>query len=377
MNTIIIHYAEIGIKGGNRSFFERRLIENIQLKTGLTAKRNLGCLVIDEVNTCDLPGTLSFIVKTPGVANVSPAMKCDLNLDAIIQIAETLIEPKKSFKILTQRGNKTFTLTSQEISQKVGEYFFNKGWKVDLHYPEQQIFVEILSKNAYVYTQKDKGIGGLPTGTEGKVLSQISGGIDSPVASYLMAKRGPRVDFIHFHNERAGNYDKVIDLITTLSEVQGPSVLYVVPFNQIQNQIILSIPPEWRMLTYRRLMGFIASELGKRIRAKGIVTGDSLGQVASQTLDNLFVIRESYSLPVYSPLIGLDKAEIMAIARDIGTYDISIRPYADCCSYMIAKHPQTRARLDDVLELEKNIDIKSLVELGLKSVREIRSPRDK
>ncbi len=374
MSSIIIHYAEIGIKKGNRAYFEQRLIHNIQQKIDLKPKRNLGCLVIDEVNPSEISSAINLIAKTPGVANLSLATKCELELDAIIHAVEKIIETGKSFKVITQRGNKNFPLTSQETSQKVGEYFFNKGWKVDIHQPEQLIYVEILSKNAYISSQKKKGIGGLPTSTEGKVLSLISGGFDSPVASYLMAKRGALVEFIHFHNERAGGYEKIIDLVTVLSEVQGPSVLHVVPFNQIQNQIILSIPPEWRMLTYRRVMGRIASVVGKQIHAKGIVTGDSLGQVASQTLDNLFVIRESFSLPVYSPLIGLDKAEIMAIARDIGTYDISVRPYADCCSYLIARHPQTRAKIEEVLEFEKNIDINTLVEMGLKTIKEIRSP---
>lgn len=374
MTSIIIHYAEIGIKKGNRAYFERRLIQNIQQKTGYKPKRNHGCLVIEDLDASNAASVEKLIAKTPGVANLSLSTKCGLELDAIIQTAEKIIETGKSFKVITQRSNKDFPLTSQETNQKVGEYFFDRGWKVDIHHPDQQVFVDILSKNAYISSHKKKGIGGLPTGTEGKVLSLISGGIDSPVASYLMAKRGARVEFIHFHNERAGGYDKIVDLVTMLSEVQGPSVLYVVPFNQIQNQIIIGIPPEWRMLTYRRVMSRIADEVGKQIRAKGIVTGDSLGQVASQTLDNLFVIRQSFSLPVYSPLIGMDKTEIMAIARDIGTYDISIRPYADCCSYLIARHPQTRATMSEMLELEKNVNINALVEAGLKNLKEIRSP---
>ncbi|HMF29891.1 MAG TPA: tRNA uracil 4-sulfurtransferase ThiI [Candidatus Lokiarchaeia archaeon] len=370
MLAIVIHYAEIGIKKGNRAYFERLLSQNIRQKVGKKPLRHYGSLIVENIKEEEVEPLLYEISRTPGVANLSIAQKSDLSVDAFIQTIEKFIESDKSFKIITRRSNKSFELTSEDVNRAVGEYFFNLGYVVDVHNPEQRIFIEIVDQNAYIYNSKVKGIGGLPSGTEGKALALISGGIDSPVAAFLMAKRGCKVHLIHFHNERGGSYDKVEQLARLLAGIEGHLRLFVVPFNQIQNHIIAFIPPECRMIVYRRLMGRIACAIAMQIHAKGIITGDSLGQVASQTMDNLFVIREAYSLPLYSPLIGLDKEEIMEIARKLGTYDISIRPYADCCSYMIAKHPDTRSRLEDILELEQGIDLDSLVEQGLHECQE-------
>lgn len=370
MVSIIIHYAEIGIKGRNRPYFEYKLIHNIREKIGRAPRRHSGCLILENISEDNVDQFLLEISRTPGVSNVSPAERSELSIDAFVEIVTQLLQIEKTFKIITRRANKQFPMTSENVNRVVGEYFFERGFHVDVHHPDQPIFIEILETHAYIYTRKVKGIGGLPVTTEGQVLALISGGIDSPVAAYLMAKRGCKVHAIHFHNERGGSYDKVVQLAQVLAGIEGHLRLFVVPFNRIQNHVIAFIPPECRMIVYRRLMGRIATEVARKIKAKGLVTGDSMGQVASQTLDNMLVIREAFSLPVYAPLIGLDKEEIINRAKALGTFDISIRPYSDCCSYMIAKHPDTRAQLEKILELERGLDLDALVAQGLGECQE-------
>lgn len=367
MRSIIIHYAEIGTKKGNRPYFENKLIHNIKKHTGFRPQKYYGRLVINDLVDGEISQIIDKLQKIPGIAYICSASRSDLKLDSIISLAERVIEQGKTFKIVTKRSNKSFPLTSPEINTQVGQFFHDKGFKVNVHDPEQLIFIEITEKDAFVYKEKTTGLGGLPVGTSGKLLSLISGGLDSPVAAFLMMKRGCKVHFIHLHNERAGHYGKIIELLKILSEFQGETELFAIPFNKIQNEIIGSVPRKYRIIIYRRLMLRIAGHVAREISAKGLITGDSVGQVASQTLENLLVIQQASQLPIYSPLIGLNKQEIINFAKKIGTYKTSIKPYSDCCSFLVAEHPETRAQLEEIVSLESNLRIQELIEFGVKS----------
>ncbi|MHA1732589.1 MAG: tRNA sulfurtransferase [Promethearchaeota archaeon] len=304
MRSVVIHYSEIATKGDNRPFFERTLVRSVQRATGFKPARNFGRLFIKDIDEREVPGILEGLAATPGVANFGVALKTGLEIDAITAAAGELLVPELNSKVLTTRPNKSFPIGSMEVNRLVGEHFYERGFRVDVHDPQQELHVEVLGKNAYVYVGKTQGIGGLPTGSSGKLLALISGGIDSPVAAYMVMKRDCKVDFVHFHNERAGSFDKVADLVGVLSKFQGPADLHVVPFLALQNQIIMNVPSDVRMIVYRRLMHAIASRLAQGVGAKGLVTGDSVGQVASQTLENLAVVRAASEVPVYSPLVG-------------------------------------------------------------------------
>ncbi len=377
MLSVIIHYAEIGIKKGKRAYFENKLIRNIENKVKMRPKKHYGCLTLDDVNKKDIEFIKEELKNTPGIAYFAPALKAKLAIKDIINKAEKLLKRDESFKVIAKRSNKAFKYTSMEINELVGEHFYKKGFKVDLHNPKQRLYVEILEKNAYVYTEKIKGIGGLPVSSSGKLLALISGGIDSPVAAYFMMKRGCKVELIHFYNERAGVKEKIIELARVLSKFQGKTKVHLIPFKDIQNKIILETPSNKRMIIYRRLMMMIAESVAKDTGAKGLVTGDSIGQVASQTLENQSVIRAAATIPIYSPLIGFDKEEIINIAKKIGTYETSILPYSDCCSYLVSEHPETKADLEDIKKIEKRLNVNTLIKRALKEKETILVTRTK
>ncbi len=347
MDCFVIHYSEIGIKGKNRPFFEKKLIENIRKLTGLNSKKRYG-RIITEYN----PKKKSTLKKIPGIAYFSPAYESELNIDNIFEKAKLLA--KDDFRIITKRSNKSFKYTSLEINKIIADKLVKEGFKANVKKPKRKIFIEICEKNAYIYKEKIKGLGGLPVGTTGKLIALISGGIDSPVAAFYMIKRGCKVSVLHFYNQ-SSNPQKIFDLAKKLSEYQGKTKIYIVPFKEIQKQIIINCPAKYRMILYRRAMFKIGNEIIKKLKIKGFVTGDNIGQVASQTLENLKCIWDAAKENVYAPLIGFDKEEIIHVAKKIGTYEISIQPYADCCSFLVAKHPETKANLDEIKKIEKNI----------------------
>ena len=358
MRAYVIHYGEIALKGKNREVFERKLIENINRKIweiGVKVKRRFGRLVI----YADDQRIAEKLKKTPGIKYFALAEVCDLDIDEIKKKAlETLPRKTKTFKIETKRSNKNFPYTSIEINRVVGEYILKRrdGIRVDLNNPDTKIFIEICEKECFIYTSKIPSIGGLPAGVAGKVISLISGGIDSPVSAFMIMKRGCEVIAVHFFNSTLHSpevREKIKMIAEKLSEFHEIR-LYMVPFEDIQREIIRLIPSKYRMVVYRRSMMRMANIIAEKEDAKAIVTGDSLSQVASQTLDNLNVIYNASSLPVLSPLIGMDKEEIIEVAKKIGTYEISILPYEDCCSLMIAKHPETRAKLNEILRIESS-----------------------
>ncbi|MBS1266223.1 MAG: tRNA sulfurtransferase [Candidatus Woesearchaeota archaeon] len=380
MDCILVHYGEIGLKGENRPYFERALVKTLRQFEFKKVYKRYGRIVCDLIKSKEnkepyLNKIIEQLSLIPGITSFSFAIKCDLKLDNIIKNVKQIIKNKKfdSFRIQTKRSNKNFKHNSQQTNTIVGQEIVNLGHKVDLDNPELTIYIEITEVETFVYTRKNKGIGGLPVPTAGKVICSLSGGIDSPVAAFMSMKRGCQVIAVHFFNStqnEAGLLTKLESIAQELSKIQLSLKLYTVDFEQIQKQIIMNIPAEYRMIIYRRFMMFIANKIAVKEKAKAIITGDSIGQVASQTLENINAIYDASQLPVLAPLIGLNKQEITGLAKKIGTYKHSILPYGDCCSYMIAKHPITRSELDEIITLEKNIENKKeLIDSALENTK--------
>ncbi|MCS7121009.1 MAG: tRNA 4-thiouridine(8) synthase ThiI [Archaeoglobaceae archaeon] len=372
MDCFVIHYGEIGIKGKNRAFFEKKLVENIEKIAKIKAVRKSGRIEAEFKSEAE-----EKLKKIPGIKYFAPALKVEKDIEEIKKASlKVLPENFESFKVESSRSDKTFPLTSPEINAELGKFIVERtGKKVDLKKAEVKVYVEICEKESYIYSKKVKGVGGLPVGTAGKVVSLVSGGIDSPVASFLMMKRGCEVVAVHFFNETLHSKEvrkKIVMLAEKLAEFQGKMRLYMVPFESIQLEIIRDVPAKLRMIAYRRSMMRMANIVAKKEKAKAIVTGDNLSQVASQTLDNIATINSASALPVLSPLIGMDKEEIIEIAKKIETYKISTIPYEDCCSLLVSKHPETRARKEDVekyefySELEKDVvELSEVVEVSI------------
>ncbi|MFH1292076.1 MAG: tRNA uracil 4-sulfurtransferase ThiI [bacterium] len=372
--NLIIHPDELFLKGANQKFFYDQLVENLlDLFKGIKIKRVEGGLWVENFVKNELK-RLAFI---PGIANFSQAWKCKDDIDSITKLFGLSLRDKignnkiKTFRITANRNYKKYALTSLQIAEKLGEHVRKEfNLKVDLKNHELNIFVTINKEQAIVYANPITGIGGLPTGTSGKVLCLVSGGIDSPVSAYKMMGRGAQVGIIHFLNKTGVSQaisEKIIDLCKTLSQYQPQVQLFVVGFKEMQRQVVMKIPGDHRMLATRRLFFKISEKIAKENRYQALATGDSLGQVASQTIENMNVIYQATDMLKFSPLIALNKREIIKIAKDIGTLEISQRPYEDCCSLFVAKHPQTKAKLDQVLKMEAEMDLSTLDNLDIKS----------
>ncbi|MBU2578885.1 tRNA 4-thiouridine(8) synthase ThiI [Patescibacteria group bacterium] len=395
MSYIICHYGEIGLKGKNRKFFEETLVRNI--KTALSpiffnevhpvkcpegqfakgelfnrVKRISGRIIIklSEKGIEQQKAIKEKLRNVFGIVYFALAENCEQKIEAIKEKALGLLKNKKfkTFRISTQRSKKDFFLNSQEINEKVGEFILQKYRpkpKVNLKKPGITCFIEIVDKYAFLYLKKIKAQGGLPVGVSGKALSLLSGGIDSPVASFLGMKRGLKLVFLHFHSlpyTDRKSIDKVQKIIKVLNKFQYKAKLYLVSLAEIQKQVLLKTPAKLRVLLYRRMMFRIAQKIAEKEKITAIITGESLGQVASQTLENLKAIEEVLkNVLVLRPLIGEDKEEIIKKAKQIGTYEISILPHQDCCSRFVPEHPETRAKLEEIKKAEKAIDIKKLV----------------
>jgi thiamine biosynthesis protein ThiI len=382
MESALIRYHEIALKKGNRRYFTDLLRRNLQSSVsdiGGTQVRALPArLLMTFQNAPDPRTVIERIGSVFGVANFSLVERTPLDLDVLrARILESLDDLSfKSFRIDTQRGNKTFPLTSPEINRKLGAAVKEKsGARVDLSAPELTVYVEILARDAFFGFDRAAGPGGLPVGASGRVVSLISGGIDSPVAAYRMMQRGCRLIFVHFHSvpylDRTSQ-EKARQLIKWLTRHQFQSRLYLVPFGEIQRQIVAAVTRPLRVVLYRRMMLRIADAIARKKKATALVTGESLGQVASQTLDNLAVIQQAATLPILRPLIGMDKQEIIDQARRIGTFDISSIPDQDCCQLFVPKHPATHALLSDVERDESKFDINELVRSGVENATEER-----
>ncbi|MFH0987997.1 MAG: tRNA uracil 4-sulfurtransferase ThiI [Parcubacteria group bacterium] len=368
--STIIHYDEIGLKGKNRVFFVDKLISNVRvaLGSGVVVKNGASKIIVESAVNVE---RLALI---PGIANFNPAILVDTDIDKVKETAVAIWNcyKPKTFKIETTRVDKTFPLNSPQISREVGGYIFeNAGAAVDVHNPELTIKVEMEKGKSFVLGQTIQGVGGLPVGTAGKAVCLLSGGIDSPVAAFEMMKRGAEVIFVHFHNQtinKAGVENKIRRLVERLSIIQPNPTLYIIPFAELQQQVIANVPSDVRMIVYRRLMFKIAERIAKKHGALALVTGDSLGQVASQTMENLSVIYQATDMLKLTPLISMNKSEITDIAHKIGTYEISIEPYEDCCSLLIAKHPETRGDLRDILKAEEVLDVDGLIARALTEI---------
>jgi thiamine biosynthesis protein ThiI len=367
----LAHYHEIALKGKNRGNFEWQLRRNLGLVTGLPLQKIklIASRFVIESNEEQLKEKLKYVF---GLSSFGPALAVEPTIEKIQEAALNLasLTKIKSFLVSTSRSDKSFFLTSPEINRLVGEAIREKTKaKVDLKNPQQIFWIEITSKEAYIYTEKFKGAGGLPVGSEGRVLVLLSGGIDSPVAGYFLAKRGALVDFIHFHSypfTSSASLEKVKQLVKILNSYTLFSRLFLIPFGEIQKEIFKECQESLRVILYRRLMYRIAEKIAQENEAQALVTGESLGQVASQTLDNLRVIEEAISLPVFRPLIGFDKEEIISLAQQIGTFEISILPHEDCCTLFLPKKPATKAKLANVLQEENKLPIKKMIKEVIK-----------
>jgi thiamine biosynthesis protein ThiI len=378
MKSVVVHYQEIALKGRNRPWFITRLVRNIREATRDLGVREVRALmgrievVIPEGG--DWIAIRDRLARVFGVGNFARAGRAPLDVDAIAgEILSDLdadLQPP-SFRVSARRADKRFPLTSPEIEREVGGRIKEaRGWHVDLGHPALTIHVEALTNEAFYYFGKHPGAGGLPVGSSGRVVCLLSGGIDSPVAAWRMMRRGCRVLFVHFHSypilSRASQ-EKVRELAALLTQFQYRSRLFLVPFGEIQQRVVLSVAPPLRVVIYRRLMMRIAEQIARQHRAGALVTGEVVGQVASQTIENMNAINEVVSLPVLRPLVGMDKEEITIEAQRLGSYPISIIPDQDCCTLFTPKHPATRAKRHDVVDAESALDIPRIVEDAAKS----------
>ncbi len=366
----VVHYAEIGTKGENRPFFEKKLVENIKLALGkgYNVKRLYGRIVI-ESRKADAKRAKNILENIPGIANFSFAIKTKLSIADMkkkaLLLAQKYKENNKTFRIEAKRSNKNFPYNSLRINEMLaGDIIRSCKLKVDLTKPDLTIYVEVAEKNAFIYAEKIQGIGGLPVGTSSKAVCLLSGGIDSPVAAYSMMRRGCKIVFAHFCQRYEKN-NKIEKLVKVLNRYQNTSKLYMIPFQKAQKEIIKHVPAKYRMIAYRITMLKIAEQIARKENAKSFVTGDNLGQVASQTIENMAIIHKSTGYPVFAPLIGYDKNDIISIAEKIGTFKLSIMPYADCCSYMVAEHPSTRTDAKALKGIEKKMKMPKIVKDAL------------
>ena len=379
MRCAIVHYHELALKGRNRPYFEHRLARHIRL-----ALRGLGIGPVEL-----LPGRIRIALaddtpwepvkcrlsKVFGIANFLLAHAVSLdrtgNLDTLQTAVGEAVQDLSfsTFRVSTKRADKRFPLTSMDVDRTIGAHVCAlTGKRVSLGHPDLTIHIELLSTEAYYSVQRAAGPGGLPVGISGKVICLISGGIDSPVAAHRMMKRGCKAVFVHFHGRpyvTRASEEKVREIVQLLTEYQLYSRLYSIPFGEIQRQIVLGAPAPFRVVLYRRMMLRIAEELARRERCWALVTGDSLGQVASQTPENLSVVEEAAQLPILRPLIGMDKIEITDQAQRIGTFETSIEPDQDCCKLFVPPHPSTKTSLDQIRKIEHGFDLGALVKQGL------------
>ena len=375
----LVHYGEIGLKRGNRSFFEKKLAQNIKMSLkgmGCTEVRRIyGRLLVMLHPEAAIEKIRERLGRVMGIAHFELVLAVEQTLDAIQDAALELVKDRqfKTLKVETKRANKRFPLTSPEISAAVGAHLLSAtGASADMHTPDLRCNIEIVDEAAYIYVEKIRGIGGLPVGASGKVLVMLSGGIDSPVAAWRMMKRGGKALFVHFYSypytDRA-SLEKVEELAEILATWNYRTQVYFVPFAEVQREIVTQTPARFRVILYRRMMVRIAQQIAAAAKAECLVTGESLGQVASQTLVNLRVIEEVAEIPILRPLIGNDKAEIMELAEQIGTFEISILPHDDCCSLFVPEHPATNASLEAVQEAEAALDVNTLAKLAVESVK--------
>ena len=369
-NVLIVKYGEIAVRGNNRKFFIERLLRTIRKNLDdigdfYVVKEQGRLIVEDRGGELDFDKVIPRILCIMGIIGVSPGVRVrNQELDNLKKVCAEHIrsigaDKYKTFKIETKRSNKSYPLESREVSAAVGEYILDEfpDFTVDVHNPELTVYIE-LRNDAYVYSELIKGLGGLPVGSSGKGIVMLSGGIDSPVSAFMMAKRGVEVEGVYFNSppytsERAKQ--KVVDLAERLTMFTGGFKLYVVAFTDLQLYLLENVPHDKLTIFLKRAMTRVACILGERDGALAVITGDSVGQVASQTMQGLHAISAAATMPILRPLAGFDKQEIVDIARKIGTFDISVRPYEDCCTIFVAKHPETKPKTSVIEKIESKL----------------------
>ena len=391
MNDILLcKLGEIVLKGLNRRSFEQKLMGNIRRRLVGLGKFKVSCLqstvyVEAESEDADLDAAFEALQDVFGIVKISRAVACEKDRDAITRRAVEYLRDDmlraKSFKVESKRSDKSFPMTSIELSQYVGGELAEAypDCEVDVHNPELTVVIEVRDLAAYIHAQPVNGAGGMPVGSNGVAVTLLSGGIDSPVSSYMIAKRGVRLIPVHFFSFPYTSQqakDKVVELGRLLTRYCGKMTMEVVPFTHIQEEIRDKCPEEYFTLIMRRFMMRIAERIAKDAGAKAIVTGENLGQVASQTMEAMASTQAVLDLPVLQPLIGMDKEEIVQLARKIGTFDTSILPYEDCCTVFTPRHPRTRPKPGEVAAAESVLDVESLVEEALRGIERIELNRE-
>ena len=378
--TILIHYSEIALKKNNRKFFEKIFINNIKVhiknlsykKIYLKAAR----IFISDINYNEWNHFKKILKNVMGLKNATLMIESETTIENIKSISEKLVSKVnfETYRITTKRHDKSLSFDSRDINIKIGQHIQDLTKKsVSLKFPDINIRIELLQDKSYIGFDQIKGYSGLPANCQEKALSLISSGIDSPVASFEMIKRGVSVGYIHFHSYPAtsmASIDNVKKLLNVLSNYQLKSNLFLVPLLEIQQSIMAQIPDKYWVIFFRRYMVKIANEVSKRSNAIALITGDSIGQVASQTLSNIRAISNISELPILRPLSGCNKEDIVNKAKAINTYDISVEPYQDCCSFFVPPHPETKARMTQVDILEKKLNLEDVYNKTLDNIEE-------
>lgn len=384
-DMILLKLGEIILKGLNRRYFEQKLMANVRRRLAAVGKFRVYCIqstVYVEAleDGADMDGAVEALKNVFGIVAIVRAAACEKDKDAITALAKEYLREDmtraKSFKVESKRSDKSFPMTSIELSQYVGgelsEAFPDVA--VDVHNPEFTVHIEVRDLAAYVHGAPIPGAGGMPVGCNGTAVTLLSGGIDSPVSSYMIARRGVHLIPVHFFSFPYTSQqakEKVMELASLLTAYCGHMTVEVVPFTHIQEEIRDKCPEEYFTLIMRRFMMRIAQRIALDNNAKAIVTGENLGQVASQTMEAMAVTQAVIDLPVLQPLCGMDKEEIVRMARKIGTFETSILPYEDCCTVFTPKHPRTKPKLADVVEVERALDVDALIEEAIQGIEKV------
>jgi thiamine biosynthesis protein ThiI len=369
-DCILIHYGELGLKGLNRPIFEKKLIENIgKAVKGLEyekIRKKQGRIILELNEKSDESKFADSLKKVFGIASFCFCFKTEATLENMKQLVgeKFSLEDGTLAKVATRRADKTLPFTSMDVNRELGAYLVKQfKAKISLTQPQKEIFIELFEEKAYVFNRKFNGLYGLPSGVSGKVLHLLSGGIDSPVAAWLLMKRGCEVKFLHFHafqkfEERKA--EKILELLKILTQYCFKAEAFFVPYYPFEAEAV-DIPVRYRLILFRRFMVRVAEEIAKRHGILALGSGENLAQVSSQTLENLVAISRATSLPILRPLLTYEKNETVELAKQIGTFEISTKPYKDCCSLFVAKHPATKAKLEIVESIERRLDLEVAV----------------
>ena len=383
---ILCKLGEVVLKGLNRRSFEDKLMSNVNRRVSKCGSfrvysKQSTIYVEPKDDECDIEAAFESCKKIFGIIAVSKALPCEKDIQKIISAAKEYLacemRTARSFKVESKRSDKRFPLTSIQLSQEIGGRLAeaHPGVEVDVHHPDYTVYVEVRDLSAYVHGPAEPGAGGLPTGVGGRAMVLLSGGIDSPVAAYMMAKRGVEVEAVHFFSYPYTSQlakDKVIELARLVTKYSGRMTVNVVSFTEIQEAIRDNCPEEFFTLIMRRFMMEIAQRIAKNDGCGALITGENLGQVASQTMEAMTVTGAVVDIPIFMPLVGMDKKDIISIAREIGTLDTSILPYEDCCTVFTPKHPKTKPTLGQVVNAEKKLDREALIARALENVEKIK-----